>query len=323
VAALTLFERGKFRFEDDISVYLPQFSELSMLKPGSKDPDDTIVAPRAPTVRELFCHNGGFSYGIFMESVVDQKYTAARVLAPDASLSDLAERVAALPLANAPGARWQYSVSTDLLARLIEVWAGESFADYLERVLFRPLGMTDTGFQVRADQVERFAANYVPVDPMDPMKPGLNLAPDTVLGNYLQPRALQSGGGGLVSTLADYTRFIQMIVNDGELNGVRILKPDTVALMRSNALPGGLGVELPNWRMPNTVFGHGFAIKTAPATGEPDTAIDEYHWGGLAGTHSWISPRGSIAGIIFTQRLPGFWHPFSHEFKREVYRIAR
>lgn len=322
VAALTLLEQGKYQLDDSIADYLPQFAELTVLKPGAKSPDDVMPAPRSPTVRELFCHNGGFSYGIFLESVVDQQYTAAGVLSPEITLSQLAERVAKLPLANPAGARWQYSVSTDLLARLVEVWSGSSFGEYLDRAIFKPLAMIDTGFQVRPDQVERFAANYVPVDPMDPMKPGLNLAPDTVVGNYLNARALQSGGGGLVSTIGDYTRFVRMIVNDGSLDGKQILKPATVQLMRTNALPGDLGVVLPNWRMPDTVFGHGFAIKTAPAAGEPESAIGEYHWGGLAGTHSWMSPRSGLSGLIFTQRLPGFWHPFSHDFKREVYRIA-
>lgn len=322
VAALTLFEDGKFQLDDPLSAHLPQFEALTMLRPGTKDADDVLPAPRSPTIRELFCHNGGFSYGIFLESVVDAKYTAAKVFAPETSLAELTERVARLPLANAPGARWRYSLSTDLLARLVEVWSGESFGRYLDRRIFAPLGMNDTGFTVRPDQVDRFAANYVPVVPMDPMKPGLNVAPDSIVGDYTTPRALESGGGGLVSTIADYTRFVQMIVNDGTLGEARILKPATVALMRNNALPPGIGVQLPNWHMPNTVFGHGFAIKTAPAAGEPPSAIDEYHWGGLAGTHSWMSPRSGVSGIIFTQRLPGFWHPFSHDFKREVYRAV-
>ncbi len=322
VAALMLLEQGKYQLDDPLSAHLPQFQALTMLRPGTKDPDDVLPAPRQPTIRELFCHNGGFSYGIFAESVVDAKYLAARVFAPETSLEELANRVARVPLANAPGVRWQYSVSTDLLARLVEVWSGETFGHYLERCIFAPLGMHDTGFTLRPEQRERFAANYVPVEPKNPMKPGLHLAPDSIVGDYTKRRALESGGGGLVSTIADYTRFIQMIVNDGTFDETQFLKPATVALMRNNALPPGVGVHLPNWPMPNTVFGHGFAIKTKPAAGEPMSAVDEYHWGGLAGTHSWISPRTGIAGIIFTQRLPGFWHPFSHDFKREVYRAV-
>ncbi len=319
VAAMTLFEAGKFKLDDPIADYLPQLRQLKVVRRGATTADEVedLIAP--PTVRQLFCHNAGFSYGWIQESVIDSALLAADVLNPGIDLATMVDRLAGLPLAYQPGARFQYSVSTDVLARLVEVWSGKRFSDYLKSTILEPLGMPDTDFYVPAYKHARFAANYIPVDPMDPMKPGLFPAPDALMGSYLEPRALESGGAGLVGTLRDYTRFIQMIIGGGAAHGVRILRPETVAMMHTNQLPPGVGIQIANWEMPGTVFGLGFAIKTQPAEGEPDLAIDEYHWGGVAGTHSWIAPRADIAAIVFAQRLPGFWHPFSHDFKRRVY----
>ncbi len=320
VAAMCLYEDGKFELDDPIEKHLPQLSNLKVLKSGSTDPSETEGLQSKPTLRQLVSHHAGFSYGIFEESPVDVLYMEKKVLDPGSTLEDLVNKLAYIPLAYQPGARWQYSVSADILARLVEVWSGQSFIEFIKERIFTPLGMVDTDFYVPEDKHHRLATNYVPVDDMDPMKPGLNTAPDTMMGGYLEPKPFLSGGGGLVSTMSDYTKFIRMLVGEGEFNAVRILKPETVAMMHSNQLPDGMGVQLPNWYMPNTVFGVGLAIKTQPLDGEPTEAIDEFHWGGLAGTHTWISPRAGVAALIFVQRLPGFWHEFSHEFKRQVYK---
>jgi CubicO group peptidase (beta-lactamase class C family) len=322
VAAMCLYEDGKFKLEDPVEKYLPQLANLNVLKAGSTDPGETEALETKPTVKQLMSHNAGFSYGIFAESPVDALYMQNNVLDPAGTLEDLVTKVAAIPLANQPGARFQYSVSTDILARLIEIWSGMSFVEFLKLRILTPLGMDDTDFQVPTEKHDRLATNYAPDDPMEPMKPGLNVQPDVLLGSYLEPKPLNSGGGGLVSTLPDYTTFIKMLIGEGEVDGVRIIQPETVQMMHSNQLPEGIGVQLPSWHMPHTVFGIGVAIKTQPLDGEPDQAIDEFHWGGLAGTHTWISPRAGVAALIFTQRLPGFWHEFSHEFKRQVYKAT-
>jgi CubicO group peptidase (beta-lactamase class C family) len=320
VAAMMLVEQGLVSLDDPVEAHLPEFAGLKVLKAGATRVEDVEPLASKPTVRQLFCHSAGLSYGLFQESVVDAAYLAAGLLAPTNTLAGLVAALPSLPLAQQPGQRWQYSVATDVLARLVEVRSGLAFDAFLEARILGPLGMVDTGFSVPPEKLERLAVNYAPVDPMDPMVPGLKPAPDALLGDWSEERSFKSGGGGLVSTLADYTRFLRMLVNDGELDGVRILQPATLAAMRSNQLPEGQRVQLPaGWLMPDTVFGLGFAIKEAPAEGEPETAIGEYHWGGLAGTHSWIAPRAGVAALIFTQRLPGFWHPFSHDFKREVY----
>ncbi len=322
MAAMCLYEDGKFSLDDPLAAHLPQFEDLQVLKSGATDPEETEPLKSQQTIRQLVAHHAGFSYGIFAESPVDSLYMTQKILDPQSTLAEMVNKISDLPLAYQPGTRWQYSVSADILARLVEIWSGQSFISFLKERIFEPLGMKDTDFYVPEAKQDRFATNYVPVDPLDPMKPGLNVAPDTMMGGYLAPKPFMSGGGGLVSTIIDYSKIIQCLVGKGELDGVRILKPETVAMMHSNQLPAGMLVQLPNWFMPDTVFGIGVAIKTQPLKGEPSEAIDEFHWGGLAGTHTWISPRAGLAALIFTQRLPGFWHEFSHEFKRQTYRAV-
>ena len=150
----------------------------------------------------------------------------------------------------------------------------------------------------------------------------MSRAEDPLTGPYSRPRRMLSGGGGLVSTVQDYLSFIRMIVNGGSWNGVTILKPDTLRLMRTNQLAAGVQVAFPMWTMPGTVVGLGFALKSSVGENEPATSKDEYHWGGMAGTHSWMAPNAGITGLCMTQRMPGFWHPFSHEFKAMAYQLA-
>lgn len=318
IAAMTLWEQGKFDLDDEIALHLRELSDLRVLRAGSTNPEDTEELERAPTIRQLMCHTAGFSYGLFLESPVDVLYTEKGILHPARDLGTLVETLREIPLAYQPGTRFQYSVASDVLARLIEVWSGVSFGEYLASTIFEPLGMVDTAFHVEQSKVDRFCSLYAAGDSEDPLKPGLTKSPD-LFGDYTRPRALESGGGGLVGTITDYTKFVQMLMGRGVFDGQRVVKESTLELMRTNQLPDGVELQLPNWVMPNTVFGLGLALKKQPALGEPEAAIDEYHWGGLAGTHSWMSPRSNIAGLVFTQRMPGFWHPYSHEFKRLVY----
>lgn len=322
VAAMCLFEDGHFQLDDPLDKWFPKFANLRVLRAADSAPDDTVPLARVATVRELMCHNAGFSYGFLQESSIDALYAKTGVIAPTSSLAEMEDKLADIPLANQPGVRWQYSVSTDLLARLVEIWSGQSFPEFLQARIFGPLGMPDTGFVVTADKVHRFAENYAPHNPLDPMAPGFSPAPDALVGSYLEPKPMTSGGGGLVGTIGDYTRFMQMLGNGGEWDGTRILQADTVTMMHTNQLPEGVAVNLPNWVMPDTEFGLGLAIKTAPAAGENKLAVGEFHWGGMAGTHSFIAPEPRITGLLFTQRMPGFWHPFYHEFKRLVYQAA-
>jgi CubicO group peptidase (beta-lactamase class C family) len=323
VAAMMLYEQGVLDLDDPLSKYLPRFAEPAVLRAGAESPADVEPLATPITLRQVFSHSAGLSYG-FIEptSVIDQLYMAAGVNAlggGDMTLESLCDALATLPLAYQPGTNWRYSYATDVLARVVEVVSGQAFDTFLATRIFAPLGMTDTGFHVPAEKQERFVTMYAPLDVFSPMKGGLVKADDPREGSYSRPKKFLSGGGGLVSTVADYVTFLRAVIHGGEWNGVRLLRPETLALMRSNQLAPGIGVRFPMWEMTDTVFGLGFALKQAPGAGEPATAIDEYHWGGMAGTHTWMAPRAGICGVCMTQRMPGFWHPFSHDFKRMVY----
>lgn len=322
VALMMLFEAKRFELDDPIAEYLPAFAKPTVFRSDATSASD--VDPSPPILmRQVLSHSAGFSYG-FIEpnSLIDKTYAAAGILplqARELSLEELCDKLATMPLAYVPGTSWRYSLATDVCARLVEVLSGQSFGEFLQDRIFTPLGMVDTDFWVPPEKRERFTAMYAPADLMDPTKPGLTLADDPLSGAYTERPRFESGGGGLVSTMNDYVSFIRMLVGGGTLEGATLLTPATLALMRTNQLAPGVEVKFPMWSMPNTVFGLGFALKTGTSDHEPDAMVGEYHWGGMAGTHSWMSPSAGVAGLCFTQRMPGFWHPFSHDFKREVY----
>ena len=326
VAAMQLFEQGRMPLDAPVADYLPAFADMQVLREDARSADDVVPARETMRIRHVMSHSAGLSYGfIEPESVIDQAYVAAGIdILSDFSLTleTLCDRLAALPLVYEPGTQWRYSFATDVLARLVEVVSGARFDDYLKANLFEPLGMVDTDFWVPPEKRDRFVTMYAPEDLFDPMKPGLVKVDDPQEGAYTRQRNLLSGGGGLVSTVQDYLTFIRMIVSGGSWQGAKILEPETLALMRSNQLPAGVGVNFPMWDMPGTVFGLGFALKSALAEDDPAGMRNEYHWGGMAGTHSWMAPEAGITGMCMTQRMPGFWHPFSHEFKSLAYRIA-
>ncbi len=325
VALMMLYEQGKFGLDDELASYIPAFGDPKVLRADAADASDVVAASEPIRIRHILSHSAGLSYGfIEPESVIDQAYMAGGLnVLTDFSmdLEEFCDRAARLPLAYEPGASWRYSVATDVCARLIEVLSGQKFDAFLQANIFTPLGMVDTDFWVPEEKADRFITMYAPVDLLDPMKPGLVKADDPRTGTYNSPRTLQSGGGGLVSTVADYMAFIRMIVNGGEWQGQRILQPETLDLMRTNQLAEGVGVAFPMWAMPGTVFGLGFALKETLQEGDPAASRNEYHWGGMAGTHTWMAPEADIMGYCGTQRMPGFWHPFSHEFKALVYEM--
>lgn len=323
VAAMMLYEQGAFGLDDPLSDFLPAFAEPAVLRPGAESIADVEPLAAPITMRQILSHSAGFSYGfIEPDTVIDQAYMAAGVAAlgnQDLTLESLCDKLATLPLAYHPGTSWRYSLATDVVARVIEVISGQRFDAFLKARIFEPLRMVDTDFHVPADKRERFTTMYAPLDPLTPMKGGLAKVDDPYTGSYTRPPSLLSGGGGLVSTVADYVTFLRAIVNGGEWQGERLLQPATLNLMRTNQLPAGVRVAFPMWEMSDTSFGLGFALKQQPGPDEPESATDEYHWGGMAGTHSWMAPRANLTGVCMTQRMPGFWHPFSHDFKRMVY----
>lgn len=326
VAAMILVEEGRLDLDAPLASYLPEFSDLAVLKGDAKSVQDVEPLASAPTVRQAMSHSAGLSYG-FIEpmSVVDQAYAAAGIdILGDRTmtLADLSRRVASVPLAYQPGTAWRYSFGTDILARLIEVASGQAFDDFLSSQIFGPLAMPDTGFHVPESQHGRLVSMYAAGDLFDPMKPGLPKVDSSEAGQYLTKPSLLSGGGGLVSTIGDYTRFLLMLRAGGSLDGVRIVSEASVQAMRTNELRDGLHVSFPMWAMPGTVFGLGFAVRESLTADDHPMAMGEYFWGGMAGTHSFFSPRADLIGFNLTQRMPGYWHPFSHDWRAEAYRVA-
>jgi len=323
VAAMMLLERGTYSLDDPLEKHLPEFANMQVLNSDAKTLTDTSAATTSITPRHLLSHSAGLSYGfIEPESVIDAGYLAGgiNILGDyDETLEQLSNRLGEFPLVYQPGSQWRYSFATDITARLVEVLSGQSFDAFLQENIFEPLGMSDTGFFVPKDKQDRFVTMYAGIDQLDPMKPGLVKADDPKTGIYSKPRKLLSGGGGLVSTVQDYLSFIRTLINGGEYNGAKLLKPETLALMRTNQLAANVGVAFPMWSMPGTVFGLGFALRQTIEQDDSKHAQDEYFWGGMAGTHSWMAPHSNIAGMCFTQRMPGFWHPFSHEFRQHAY----
>ncbi|MGA1370010.1 MAG: serine hydrolase domain-containing protein [Pseudomonadales bacterium] len=323
VALMMLYEEGRFGLDDPLATVLPAFGDMFVLRSDARSASDVEPARSPITLRQILSHSAGFSYGfIEPQSVVDQAYLSAGLnpmTANGMTLESLCDGLAALPLAYQPGTQWRYSLATDVVARVVEVLSGQRFDEFLKTRIFGPLGMVDTDFHVPVGKQDRFVTMYAPVDLFTPMKGGLVKADDPRTGSYSQPKSFLSGGGGLVSTVSDYLTFLKAIVNGGTWNGVRLLREETLVLMRANQLAPGIGVRFPMWEMSSTVFGLGFAIKEAAGPDEPATAQGEYHWGGMAGTHTWMAPRAGLTGVCMTQRMPGFWHPFSHDFKRMLY----
>ena len=210
------------------------------------------------------------------------------------------------------------------MARLIEVLSGECFDSFLETSIFSPLEVVDTGFHVPPDKHDRFVTMYSGPDLLDHTKPGLFKADDPATGSFSQPRELLSGGGGLVSTLPDYTQFMQMLIGGGQWRSRRIISEDSLLLMRRNQLPEGIHVNSPDrpWPLPGTMFGLGFALLEHPESDYPTGSQGEYGWRGAAGTAAWVAPKSNVAGICFTQRMPAPFHPYIDEFSRFVYEAA-
>lgn len=305
VAAMMLHEEGRFDLDDALADYLPEFAEMTVLVDGERVP-----ARRPITIRHLFTHSAGFSYG-FTDAGVDALYHEADLFAaPD--LASFSEAVAELPLVFEPGTRWHYGVSTDILGRLVEVVSGQTLDVFLHERLFEPLGMVDTFFEVPADKLDRFGTHHR----LNPESEELEVVPDgSLAGIRWQEVGLLSGGGGLVSTAGDYMRFARMLLGGGSLEGVRILSPKTVAWMTRSHLPAGQAeIEGVFGRGDAIGFGLGFAvIDDAVAWSGSVGTEGEYWWGGAAGTLFWVDPEYEVIAILMQQR-------FQAEPIRQVFR---
>ena len=321
IAVLLLAEEGRFRLNEAIERSLPQLGGRRVLKPGASDINDTEPARSSITIHQLLCHTSGLSYGwMDRNSPLYEPYSERQVFQSFTPLSEMVDALQDLPLAFHPGTAWEYSIASDVLARLVEVISGQDFAAFLQSRIFDPLGMPDTFFVIPAHKRERLTAYYAGSDPLNLLKRGLKRVDHSPYPEaYLKPVARLSGGGGLVSSLPDMLALLRSLMP----GGAALLQPQTIALMMRNHLPAGLGISFPGFgSLPGKGYGYGGAVILQPSSADPVASAGEFEWGGIAGSHWWISPRHNLAGIVMTQRQMSFWHPFSFEFKQLAYQAV-
>ncbi len=292
VALMTYYDEGRFTLDDPVSKFIPEFADLKVAKEDGPDGNPiTEDADHPMTMRELMSHTAGLTYGLFSRSQVDTLYTKAGIIDFNQNLEEMIDKLARIPLRQQPGSMWHYSVAVDVQGYVLEVLAGKPLDEVLNERLFEPLGMKDTAFWVEPAKVDRFSHMY--------QSTGGKLA-KVEFGQYLDKPKFLSGGGGLVGTATDYMRFAQMLANGGELDGVRILKPETVKLMHTNHLPDGVTDMGPLYR--GNRFGLDFSIVTDPnpAT-DHERAKGEYWWYGIGGTWFGINPVQDLVVVGMIQ----------------------
>ncbi|GAA3246138.1 serine hydrolase domain-containing protein [Pseudonocardia petroleophila] len=319
VAALMLYERGLLALTDPVAQYIPAFADLRVYRGGAAANPGTEPATEPVRIWHLLTHTAGLTYGFHHAHPVDEMYRSRGFefgVPAGMDLESACDAWAGIPLVHQPGAEWNYSVATDVLGRVVEVASGRSLDAFLTEEVLRPLDMTDTGFG--AADPERLAALYVP-------RPGGGLHRHDRMGDAaLREPTFLSGGGGLVSSAADYHRFTRMLARGGELDGVRLLGPRTVAYATRNHLPGG--VDLQQFGRPifaestyhGVGFGLGFSVVVDPAAGKALTSAGEYAWGGLASTAFYVDPTEEITAVFLTQLMPSSTHPIRPQLRTLV-----
>src|SRR5665213_763647 len=297
VAFMMLVEEGRVALDEPVHKYIPEWKNLGVFQAGIAPAFLTKQPTRPMQIVDLLRHTSGLTYAFQQRSNVDAAYREMKIgeIEKAGSLQTMIEALAKIPLEFSPGEAWNYSVSTDVIGYLIGKISGKPFEQFLKERIFDPLGMKDTDFFVPADKVHRFAACYS-ADP----KGGLTLQDDPATSSYLKPPSFVSGGGGLCSTTADYLTFCRALLGGGELDGVRLIGPQTLALMTSNHLPGGR--DLPEMSRSlfseatyNGIgFGLGFSVTMDPARTLLPGSAGEYAWGGAATTSFWIDPAEEL-----------------------------
>lgn len=323
VAAMMLYEEGAFELKDPISRWLPAFADMRVYTSGSSLRPETRPATEPIRVWHLLTHTAGLTYGFHYAHPVDAMYRAAGFEwgnPPGADLAACCDLWAAQPLLFEPGAEWNYSVSTDVLGRLVEVVSGQTLEEFFRTRIFEPLGMDETGFWVPEERADRLAAAYM-ANPAGRSQPAVAIDGSSA---RRPPEAL-SGGGGLVGTAHDYFRFAEMLRRGGELDGVRLLSNRTVSYMARNHLPGGADLEqfgrplFAETTFDGVGFGLGVSVVTDPAKGKVLTSPGEFGWGGAYSTFFFISPVEDLTVLFFTQLLPSSTHPIRGQLKQLVY----
>ncbi|MDH3449142.1 MAG: beta-lactamase family protein [Gammaproteobacteria bacterium] len=318
VALMTLMEQGHFNLDDAARRWIPALGNLEVYQQGKIESDITI--------RQLLTHTAGFSYGFEPDrNPVDELYAKVwRGKIQDQTMEQVMQTLLEFPLVAQPGTLWHYSIATDICGYLVELMSGMPLADYLQRTILDPLDMTDTAFEVTAERIDRFATlyGYSEDDPLAQLERNETSPYISAMSGI--PVRLHSGGGGLTSTAGDYWRFAQMMLNDGELDGRRIINPDTVSLMTQNHVSEKLLPMSFNGIAPGEFSGYGFGlgycINIDPARTAAAGSAGDFGWGGMADTYCWVDPARQLVAILMQQYLPSLHHPGRKDFRNAVYR---
>jgi len=318
IALMMLAEEGRISLDDPVSRWIPSWREQTVYRAGQPGAFDARPVDAPMRVVDLMRHTSGLTYGFQNRTNVDAAYRSLRLDAFEAeSLEALVEGLARVPLEFSPGTAWNYGVSTDVVGHLVSLASGLPFDEFVRTRILVPLGMHDTDFHVPESKVARFADCYV-------RSAAGTLAPGQV-GEFLAPPRAPSGGGGLVGTAADYLRFCEMLRRGGELGGVRLVGPKTLAFMRTNHLPGGK--DLADLAPPGMFseaayqglgFGLGFAMVTEPARYGVTVSPGEFWWGGMASTAFWVDPVEDVCVVFMTQLMPSSTYPIRRELRTMV-----
>ena len=307
VAAMMLFEEGKLALSDPVAKYIPAFKDVKVGE-EKKGPDGKatleLVAPtRAMTVQDLMRHSSGLTYGFFGEGAVKKAYLEANLGEGDPTAAEFVDRLAKLPLVYQPGTTWDYSQSTDVLGRVVEVVTGKPLYQALKDMLLDPLGMTDTSFYVtEAAKQPRIA---------EPFANDRTIGAGAVVNDPRIARKYESGGGGMVGTATDYARFLQMLANGGTLEGKRYLGPKTIAYMTSDHMGDVVRRGPYDLLGPGYKFGLGFGVRVDAGVAPVAGSLGDYYWGGAGGTYFWVDPKEKMF-VVYMMQSPS---------KRAQYRI--
>lgn len=301
VAAMMLVEEGKLQLDEPVAKYIPAFKDVKVGVEKKGDDGnmtlDLVPARRPMTVQDLMRHTSGITYGFFGEGLVKKAYVDAKIFAEDTDNAGFSERIAKLPLAYQPGSTWDYSHSTDILGRVVEVVSGKSLYQFEKGRILDPLGMKDTSFYVTDKTKQPLIAEPFPND--------RKIGNDAEMNDPRVALKWESGGGGMVSTIGDYARFTLMLLNGGTLDGKRYLSPKTIAYMGSNHVGPAAGVVPGPYYLPGPGFGFGlgFAVRTEPGVSTMEGSVGEMNWSGAGGTTFWVDPKEDMFVVFMSQTV--------------------
>lgn len=314
IAIMQLLEKSKFRLDDPVHWYIPQFKNMGVFQAGVF-PNFVTSKPKRPmTIKDLLTHMSGLTYNFMYRTNVDAAHRSSDLMRAE-NLEDFVDTLSKIPLEFSPGDKWNYSVSTDVLGYLVEKLSGQKLDEYFQEHIFEPLGMIDTGFSCPEEKKSRLASLY---EHNPSGKPNLMEVPS------LDVKML-SGGGGLFSTLSDYYNFASMLLNKGELNGTRVIGRKTLEYMTMNHLPDGKDLtEMSESAFSETPyagvgFGLGFSVMTDPAKSQTLSDVGEFGWGGMASTVFFINPKEDMLVIFLTQLVPSSTYQVRRELRSLVY----